>query len=343
MRSVLYYPYIQIRNIELIKHSLLLWDNINYIVPHNGYKIMYNNQYTQKAIDIIGKPIIPNSQEKKEAHDKIVKLANLNLPDYFMINKSGQTLKYDVGSEKFLFETWHDLRNSKLAEKSIINPNDYTVSNALGFCMMSILADVCAGSQLQRITDQNESYEKLDKYLEISSGLEEECELSLDKVDDIMNRLTGITIKIIDSSKINIKNLTKFRENENTQTRMLRHKYVDKIQEKVNYILTSAKTKRDIDEIERQFEQDMKDDLSNLKDELKINSKQTFFSKEIVFTVGGLVNILFTKQMPENLSILTIPSLYNVLSKFNFNRKEILKKHNMSWLFSLSSSKLTIY
>ena len=163
-----------------------------------------------------------------------------------------------------------------------------------------------------------------------------------------------ISLKVVNVSDLDIDKLLDFREREEKsnsgyQLRELRHKYIDALADYAEK-LAKVSTQADHNEVERQFEQKMKDDIAALKDELRLSKKETFLSKEIITigVVGALAASYFTGhhvvELGKELNQLvtwggvpvTLGGAYVVGSKFQAKRHEILKKHPMAYLYEYS-------
>lgn len=327
MLSALYYPHIEIRNPSLIKTALLLWDKIEYISPDRGWTAFHQDNDLQKALDLIAEPHVPSNEEKLLAHKAILELSNSDLPDWFFLERIKEGVGYGIYPQKLLSETFHSLEESKLVKEK---GETFITSSAFGFSVMSILADCCAGSQKQLITDEVKSYSALNKYLTNIAGGDYRAE---NKDIEQYDRLATISLKTVNVDELDIKRLISAREREKKGDyvlRSFRHNYLKSLEDCVNRITKDARTEEDKKEIERYFEQETERDLKELKDELKIEAKKTLLSTEILFTVqlaaGLIVNPVIT-------SAIGIGALLKKKVEYKETRNKTLKNHNMSWLY----------
>lgn len=92
MYSALYYPHTSIESESLIKTALLLWDQIEYIVPYDGFEpeVEPNGEMAQ-ALELVAKPHCPTVDERKLAHMQISDLVEKGVPEPF---------KYRIGVER---------------------------------------------------------------------------------------------------------------------------------------------------------------------------------------------------------------------------------------------------
>lgn len=334
MLSALYYPHIRIRNSSLIKSALLLWDKIEYIAPHGGIHQFHHDKDLQAALDFIAKPHVPSNTEKLLAHDAILELANSDLPDWFFLKRIRKDIGYDIYPEKLLPKTWHFLRGSKLVKEK---KDSFIASPALGLSIMSILADCCAGSQKQLITDEIESYSALNRYLTTIAGGDYKTN---DRNIEQYDRLVTISLKTINVDELDIRKLISVRKREkrgDSTFQSFRHNYLKSLDECVNRIMKEARTEEDRKEIERVFEQETESDLNELKDELKIEAKKVLLSKEMAVTI--IVAAGFIVE-PIIRSIIGIGVILKKRVEYKAARNKTLKGHSMSWLYLTHKNQL---
>jgi hypothetical protein len=347
IKSALYYPNTELQSAALLRTSLLLWDEVHFIFPDPCYKPFYGDK-TQfaRAYELIGRPHYPSTAEKTEAHELIVDFATRPLPEALFYRDPGSNLDdVSIFPEKFLDETWSVLEEAKLAGKKI-KDYGYPLHEMCSLSIMSILADCCADKAFHRITDRGRAYGTL------FGLLADETSPAAVKPDDAHERLVPISLKLVGVSDLDIDKLLVFREEEEKSSsghelRALRHKYVDKLSEYAKR-LSEATTAVEHKEIERQFEQYMKDDIAGLRSGLRLSKKETFLSKEIltIGVVGALAAGYFTGhvELGKELSHLvtlggvpvTLGGAFLVGSKLQAKRHDILKDHPMGYLYEYS-------
>ena len=220
-------------------------------------------------------------------------------------------------------------------------PNsDYPMSEFGGLTVMSILADCCAGTTLSRLTDRGEAYATLSGFLGNAVGPKV-------RKSDAQAKLITISLKVIDASRLDMATLIRLREREAKEAghtlRDLRHRYVDGLETYVTKLLNERATKSDAREIQRQFADDMKGDLKDLRAELGFAGKDALLSKEFLVTaitaVGTAASWLF--GVPVNLegvvtaagAPVAIGGLLAAQNKYLKERSAILKKHPMAYLY----------
>ena len=363
MPSALYYPHTYIGNESLIKTALLLWDTIEYIVPQkstSGHP--YLGEHYEKAIEIVGRPHIPTVAEKNAAHIKIKDFVKEGLPKVFyqiendllsgdnrhcLSRQKKDELNvptYLIYPDKFDEQTWSLLKREGLAFWDEIY-GDYRVPPAFGFLMMSMLADVCAGTQILKITDRVEAYNWLEEQATNKFGGKYSSNIGASAISSDYDRLITLSIKVLDTGNLSINSLLDMREREaRSNSRDLinfRRNYLSEITKYIERIGNEAKAERDVDEINKQFEDAMKDDLTELKRELNIAVSGVLLSREVGVSIMALAGTFLG-------SILGIPALsmganllgVGVVGPFirkgldhQEARRNAFKKHPMSWLY----------
>lgn len=333
MYSAIYYPHINIRNQSLIKSALLLWDQVEYIDPLGNRRENSPDNSIQEALDLIAKPHIPTEEEKDLAHSEIMTLVNSGLPDWFLYDPNKDGREYDIYSIKFLSQTWEEIME---VGNFYENKNDYEevnkVNKYLGLAMMSILADCCAGSQKRTITDEFRSYSLLNKYLTARNQGEYG---SIEAIDGFEN-LVSISIKTIDHNQLEFQDLLRLRKdeitNKDTFLRDLRHNYLKAVDRYVQRISNEARHKNDVIEIERVFEQEISDDLTKFKKELKIEATKNILSS--VVNVTALITAgAFAPQFEVAVGIGSIAATGVLTNGYIQKRNEIYRNHASAWLY----------
>jgi hypothetical protein len=327
MLSALYYPHIHIEDKKLIRNALLLWDKLEYISPTQYDTIWHTDSNYEEALKLISGPYVPTEIEKESAHEIIIKLAQSNLPDWFFFKPENKDLLYNIYPQKFLGKTWQSLQELNLAgeKRKYVN-----TSHPFGLAMMSILADCCAGRQKLTVTDESDSYAALTRYLVHNSRGE------YNQTSPEYARLVAISMEIINSSSFDIKSLTRYRKNETAHKRRIRHNYLNTIIKYADRLVNQSKSEGDRYEIERQYKQELKDDIAALCEELKFEAKKVVLSKEMAVVVIALAGAIIH---PITGSIVAVGSLMKKKVEYTAARKRILENHSGSWLYETKKFK----
>jgi hypothetical protein len=355
MRSAMYYPHTRINSPFLLRNSLLLWDEVHLIVPTEGFPISYDDntdfgRAQHQAMTLIGKKRCPTKQEQTEAHSIIQAFVDhprnpaghAKLPDAFFYTE--QKAAYDIYATKFLDDTWTLLRDAGLAGSE--KRGEVSLDKMFGLSIMSILADCCAGETLARITDRGAAYAAV---VELLRGQPEE---PVKEPSDAYECLVPISLKVLNIDEIELSRLIALRQREASGEREisdLRHRYVDKLDIYAGK-LAKVKSKGDRDEIQRQFETDMKDDVANLREALKYAKGELAFSKEIFSCVLGaaaLIGAYAFGVTPETFGLalglkgvigpgggaVTAIGGLSVNNKYKAARRSVLQKYPTAFLY----------
>jgi len=339
MRSALYYPHTSIRNENLVKTALLLWDRLEYIVPWPHFRPNLTDSRIARAMELIGVPHYPDSDEKQEAHTRLEELLNRRLPPQFYFSRRSSEDYFEIYPEKLLPGSWRLLQKVRLSSK--LQNSDYALSEFGGLTVMSILADCCAGTTRSRVTDRGEAYATLTGFLGNRPGG------SKIRKADAHDHLVSISLNAIDTSRMTLNALIKLRERETKESghtlRDLRHRYVDSLEIYVGKLANEKTKKADAKEIQRQFSEDMKADLKDLQTELGFASKEALLSKEFLVTavtvVGTAASWLFGVPLALEGVVtaagtpVAIGGLMGARNKYLKERYMIMKKHPMAYLY----------
>lgn len=345
MLTALYYPHTIIQSKNLIKTALLLWDSVEVIIPRRNFQLEapFEEKSYNEAIELIIRGHVPNNQQRNQAHQEVTDFLQEEGSQFFLESALRRVYRSDylLYPEKFLKNTWHLLKQRGLARWDHLS-RDYGVPPALGLLMMASLADACAGTQKQKVTDRVQAYSLLKKAKATLVGAPYVKGLDASQVAPELNRLVALSLKVLDARSIPIRKLLALRKREakgsSADYRTMRLNYMKHLQAYVDRILKEAKTKGDIKEIERQFKADLKDDLLNLKRELRLASIEPLFSKEMVLTalvlggallepISGITTLAITLR-----GVGVIP-LVKTLLKHKEDRRKALLKQNVSWLY----------
>jgi hypothetical protein len=347
MRTALYFPHTEIKTESLLKKSLLLWDYLEYIVPESGYSPHYSKKEMAEAVELIGKPLVPNRYEKLKTHSMVEDFATGTLPDPFFYKDTGGYADRDylIYPQKFLGETWSMLQALQLAGKNLIN-DDYPLARPAGLSVMSILADCCAGETRARVTDQALAYATI---ANLTNNNAERTDVMDGMKFSAYESTVSMTLGLLEMSSLPLANLIRFREREASERggyslTTLRHNYLTKIEDHVKE-LSKGLNIRDLKELERNFDSDMKSDLKHLTEELWRAKVDVVLSKEsfavlATVTVGIAASHILPFAVPGVVLMTGMPvtvgaGALSSVNKYAMNRKSILDKHPMAYLYEL--------
>jgi hypothetical protein len=339
MLTALYYPHTTLRDSSLLKTALLFWDRLEFITPSPDYKLKSfdGNKDVDEALEIVGAPLFPSREQQQQAHAAIEDLATSSLSNDFLWNQTdSMESRFLVYPQKFLPETWEVLKQTNLAIPDCSGHfEDWSMGRNFGLVIMSILADACAGSEKRAVTDQVNSYNLLTRSIASMHGG------SFGSASEAATRLVTIALKIVDANQFTLRELIDFRKEESAasghRVRQLRHNFMKVVDGYIKKISGCKGKDGDVLEIERQYEQAMRDDLLNLKDLLKRKATDTLLSRDVgvgILAIGGMMVTPWT--MPT--AALGVGALVKTAKGYRADRREALSKHAMSWLFTMKQS-----
>lgn len=350
--KALYYPHTDIGNEVIVKNALLLWDQVETIIPSAMWRPEMGShnrnrpappRWFSEAAEIVVARRVPDTAEQQSAHETLSRMVSDGVL-HSLIGKGPvpwRSQEYLIYPEKFLDRTWDLLRHAGIANW-VREESDYGVPAAVGLLMMSVLADVCAGSQLQKITDLTQAYSWLAQQRASLLGSQYVTNLDVSQIAPDQDRLAMISPEVLDARKIPIKKLIALRRREakdsGSDLRAMRRRFAKAIHDHVERIGKEARTGNDVKELSRQFRDELKTDLHDLKKELQLTSLKTLFSKEVgvsVLLVGGsLVSpVAGLTGLATNIGGLGVIPLLKAEVEHRAARREILRKHTMSWLY----------
>lgn len=116
MQTAIYYPHTRPAGSDILRTALLLWDEVEFIVPWEGFVPEGVDRDVAEVFDVIGRESVPTDEAKRLAHERIEEFATQRLPDFFRHRAPdpGWGSPY-MFARKLLPETWEMLRELGLA------------------------------------------------------------------------------------------------------------------------------------------------------------------------------------------------------------------------------------
>jgi hypothetical protein len=342
MPVALYYPHTTVKDRALLKNAMLLWDEVECITPSFGKRNHYFGEALwDEATELIVKDRVPTEDERREVHKEVLALVDAGLPtwEWLQSDLPGFQDRYPIYPDKLGAETWHLLEDHALS--SWRADGDAEMGPALGLLIMSLLADACAGREKRKITDRVPAYSTLAKCLAVSAGTRAPAEPQSMAATADYEHMVGLTVRLLNTDDIPILRLVELRRREmregSSDYRHLRKRYVEKIEALRDRIAASSGSASDVREIERQFQEDMRDDLNDLCAELRVANRKALFSKEVVIGATALIAAAVSPlggfgELATVLSPVGIGALLNTSGDHSAARRKALRSHSMSWL-----------
>lgn len=352
MRSALYYPHTQMKDEALLKNALLLWDQVEFISPTSSFGFEDSlPKHVVEGLELLCKAHVPTDTERQAAHARIVKLLSKGIPKWLVATEVPESIKggrkvrefygreYGMYPQKLDHRTWELLEGAGLVRLSG-EDYDYYTRPLVGLYLMSILADVCAGATKEKITDRSEAYSFLWTLIAAEGSADGHSPIT-SRSATATDRLVTISLRTIGTETIPFKNVLDLRKREAGRQghdyRAFRKRYGEKINEYAVLIANQVKSKSDRDEIERQFEIDMQDDLASLRDDLRVETRQLKFSTEVITTVvvaaGVVTGTASFSELASRLSGLLTGGFMKDALKAQGSYRATLKNHPSSWLY----------
>jgi hypothetical protein len=153
----LYYPHTKIRDSRVVKAAMLIWDELEIIVPYSGFPLTSSSEEVINVIQetefLRSRP--PELDQQKAAHEKIIKLFSGHLPDWFLFRPSQpEEQQYLIYPGKLEYETWDTLTKARVASEITRGDGSEMVLNrSVGLTLMSIIAETYAGTTRELLTD----------------------------------------------------------------------------------------------------------------------------------------------------------------------------------------------
>lgn len=355
MLKALYYPNTEIQNPTILKNALLLWDKIETIVPRPDWRPrgIHRDKSIQEAIELVVANRVPSIDERREAHRELANAIDSGFAAALIKNAPRTWINpsFLIYAEKFPHETWRILERGGMAHW-VEHRKDYRVPPALGFLMMSILADSCAGTQIQKVTDRVEAYSWIAQQRATALGSPYVTGFDVSQVAPAYDRLVTLSLEVLDARHVPLDRLVEFRKRETkrggAEYSSMRRRYLKILRAHLERIGKQAKTKNDVREIEQQFKSDINEDLTELKAELRLASLRTLFSKEVALSAIILAGSLTAPvagltALATQLQGIGVVPLLKAAVEYRGARREALQKHAMSWLFLCKQPPLTLY
>jgi hypothetical protein len=280
--------------------------------------------------------------QQEAAHNSIMDLLHTGAITKLMREgrEDWQLRHQPIYPQKFLDRTWRQLEREGIA-RWISHLSDYGVPVPLAFLMMSVLADVCSVPGTHKVTDQIKAYDWLSEALARRLQSPYVTGPDIDLIAPDYDRIVALSMVAIDARNVSLENLLKFRRSElrnGADHKAMRRHYQAAVQKCADRIGSEARTSADIREIERQFFEDIRDDLKELKKELGLATWKALLSKEVILTVlllAGAITAPVAALTALGISVgaLGIIPVGRGIIEYRGARRKALTSHASSWLF----------
>lgn len=333
MRSAIHYPDTHLQSPQAMASALLLWDKLRVIVPFDGYRIEYNNSDMAAAWELIGKPLVPDDDNKRQAHKSIEAMLEASMPRQIQYRADLQLdREYEIWPQKLHHETWRLLHEHRMTSGPVAN-GDYPFDHEAGITIMSKLADACAGTTFARVTDKMLAYGLI--------GDRDEPVLA-------QSHVVPLTLELIDANSISLEKLIDFRRREAQERRggdysALRHAYADAVQGHVAK-LRNVQSVNHRDQLNDEFQDEMARYLNELKRAIGLVKAEMVLKPVVVSAVVGAGGFLAAGPLGGLAGLAAGPALQGLADMFSagigFNEKQrkAMDKNPMAYMYQLSRS-----
>ena len=331
MRSAIHYPDTQLQSPQAMASAMLLWDRLRVIVPFDGYRIEYANCDMAEAWELIGKPLVPDEENKRQAHKSIEQMLATVVPRQIQYREDLQLDKaYEIWPQKLNYETWELLKQSRMTAGPLVN-GDYPFDHEAGIMIMSKLADSCAGTTFARVTDKMLAYGLI--------GDRDEPVLA-------QSHVVPLTLELIDANSISLAKLIDFRRREAKEGRggdykALRHAYADAVQNHVAR-LRDVESVNHRDQLNDEFQSEMARYLAELNRAIGLAKAEMLLKPVVVSAVVGIGGFLAAGPFAGIAGLTAGPALKGLTDMFSagigFNEKQrkAMDKNPMAYMYQLS-------
>jgi hypothetical protein len=350
MLKALYFPHTDITNEVVLKNALLLWDSIETIVPSVRWnpRRMVTNRAFNDAVDLIVQHRVPTQAEQQLAHESVMNLFRSGYISSLMrdMRPGFHRNNYLIYPEKFLPRTWELLTDRGIAHWDR-HAGDYGVPSLIGYIMMSLLADACAGTQIQKITDRVDAYSWIAQNHAQVLGSQYVTGFDPSQVAPAFDRLVTLSLDALNARDIPLSKLVEMRQRElrsgGQHYSALRRRYLTALEAHITRVSKDAKSAADFRELQRVFKEEIKQDLADLKSELRLAAKKALISKDVLFgavIAGGSLAFPTLAALAPGLDALGVIPLAKAAIEYRGARREILRKHTTSSLYLTSRRRL---
>ena len=328
MRSAIHYPNTQIESPQSMASALLLWDNLRVIVPWDRFPIEYRNRNMAEAWELIGRPLVPDDANKRQAHQRIETMIEAGVPlqiQYRDDLRPGHD--YEISSKKLNPETWDLLKRGQITAAPLAS-GDYQFEEQAGIAIMAKLADACAGDTLARVTDKVLAYG-----------------LIADRDEPVLaqSHVVPLTLGLIDAGSIPLEKLIDFRRREASKARggdfkALRHAYADAVQVHVAK-LQSVESINQRDQLNEEFQDTMARHLENLRRAMNVTTSQLVLSPvvvSIIAAVGGFLAGDVGVGMGVGTALKGVADMFSAGINFGEKQRKAMEDNPMAYMYQLS-------
>ena len=307
-------------DLKLLTTAALLWDELQVISPYGGFSVepvISQDQKPQEesirqAFDLFIKPRVLKAVEKEKLLTEIKSLISGGVPPVYHFTVKADN--FEIYPEKISVEIWECLRNAHLMDEN------YRVSRDFGLILMGMIADLCAGETISKVTNYNDAHNAYTRLVAARNGIQMDFEPNS---HEAYTTLTTISLRSVNAGAFPLDRLVKARLNEDRDGILppLRRNYRAAVDRYVNRITTEAKSLNDVQQIESEFKSEIVADFNNLRELLQLQLA-------IPLLTAGFSCLAAISGQP----LVALTALGLGLPTYRLRRNETLQKSITGWL-----------
>ena len=349
MLSALYYPHTTVRDEGLLRHALLVWDKVSFIVPWRGFLQQQDSPtMVRRTMELIGEEIEVEKPAKDAVFKALETLVSKPIPPWLLLSTPPKADLDILKNEYAIFPQKLDDRIAELLTKHRLarfkgSDEDIYTNPALGLLVMALLAQESAGTTRHTVTDRAAAYSWLAKYAFERDSVEGAV---AGQANAHVAGLHLLSLGALDLESLPLERLIAMREREassgeGADYRKFRHNYLKRLQQYAQR-LAKAALQSDVTTIEREYSEAMKDDVKFLQHALQDQTFAAIVSKETGLAIAGSGATLLTAGVG------TVPGgvaaglgALAAFQKFRTGANKVLSEHPMAWMYLASRGGLT--
>lgn len=311
-------------DIGLLSTAILLWDSLEVIVPWEGFRIpvevgrsqLEEDEAIRDAFELVVKPRALTEKEKQKVHTRLADLISKGVPNSLRFEV--QVDNFNMYPSKMLPETWDMLKDAGLS--SIGTYGYQGLQRDFALVVMGVVAEICAGKTKRKVTNYSDAHSAYSRL--IGAREEEEPDFKPD-LQGAYGSFASIGLKAVDATEFPLQKLVELRKREEKDGLLppLRRNYRNALDRYVERLSKEAESASDVQQIESEFEAEIRDDFRHLREILKLERADA--------TLKGtsILAALFSGKW-----LTAAGSLMSAFPAYKLKRQLVLEKHSSSWL-----------
>jgi len=206
----------------------------------------------------------------------------------------------------------------------LVEKDRFRFKRDFALILMGLIAEICAGGTREKVTNYIDAHDAYTRMTAVQTG----AIISNPKANESSYAtLATISLRSVNAGKIPLERLVKLRKREKEDGFLppLRRKYRTSVDHCVQRLKKEARTKNDVEQIEREFEAEMKSDFQHLQEMLQIKGFSLSFDKPVSVLLQFLVGSPLS----------ALKDVLGFLPSFQLERQKILEEHQSAWLYKL--------